>query len=52
MRAWELDAARCVFVGDQDTDMQAAAAAGISGIRFSGGNLADFLVSRKILPAP
>jgi D-glycero-D-manno-heptose 1,7-bisphosphate phosphatase len=43
MRAWELNAARCVFVGDQDTDMQAAAAAGISGIRFSGGNLADFI---------
>jgi D,D-heptose 1,7-bisphosphate phosphatase len=43
MRAWELDAARCVFIGDQDTDMEAAAAAGILGIRFHGGNLADFI---------
>jgi D,D-heptose 1,7-bisphosphate phosphatase len=43
MRAWELDAARCVLIGDQETDMAAAAAAGISGRRFEGGNLADFV---------
>jgi D-glycero-D-manno-heptose 1,7-bisphosphate phosphatase len=43
MRAWELDAARCVFIGDQDTDMQAGAAAGIRSIRFHGGNLDDFI---------
>ena len=43
MRAWELDAARCVLVGDQPTDMAAAAAAGIEGRLFPGGNLADFV---------
>ncbi len=43
MRAWELDAARCVLVGDKDIDMAAAQAAGIRGIRFSVGNLADFV---------
>jgi D,D-heptose 1,7-bisphosphate phosphatase len=43
MRAWEVDLAGCVFVGDQETDMAAAAAAGISGRLFSGGNLADFV---------
>jgi D-glycero-D-manno-heptose 1,7-bisphosphate phosphatase len=43
MRAWELDPARCVLVGDQPTDMTAAEAAGIRGIRFPGGNLADFV---------
>jgi D-glycero-D-manno-heptose 1,7-bisphosphate phosphatase len=43
MRVWELDPARCVLIGDQDTDMAAAAAAGISGRRFEGGNLANFV---------
>jgi D-glycero-D-manno-heptose 1,7-bisphosphate phosphatase len=43
MRAWELDPARCLMVGDQQTDMQAAAAAGITGHLFQGGNLLAFL---------
>lgn len=43
MRAWELDPARCAFVGDQPTDMQAAAAAGITGHLYGGGNLAAFV---------
>jgi histidinol phosphatase-like enzyme len=32
-----------VFVGDQDSDMEAASAAGIEGLRYSGGNLAAFI---------
>jgi D,D-heptose 1,7-bisphosphate phosphatase len=47
MRAWELDPARCVMVGDQPTDLQAAWAAGIEGHLFPGGNLLSF--SRPIL---
>jgi D-glycero-D-manno-heptose 1,7-bisphosphate phosphatase len=43
MRRWELDAGRCVLVGDQASDMAAAAAAGLHGFRFSGGNLLDFI---------
>jgi len=43
MRAWELDAARCVFIGDQESDMAAARAAGIEGRLFAGGNLAVFV---------
>ena len=43
IRAWELDPARCVMIGDQPTDMAAAAAAGIPGHMFPGGNLLDFV---------
>jgi D,D-heptose 1,7-bisphosphate phosphatase len=43
MRAWEVDPARCVMIGDQPTDMQAAAAAGVPARLFSGGNLLDFV---------
>jgi D,D-heptose 1,7-bisphosphate phosphatase len=47
IRAWELDPARCVMIGDQPTDMAAAAAAGVPGHLFRGGNLLEFI--RQIL---
>lgn len=49
LRAWQLDPARCVLVGDRPTDLAAAAAAGVAGHLFPGGNLAEFL--RPILDA-
>ena len=39
MRCWQLDPARCVLVGDQPSDLAAAAAAGIAGQWFDGGDL-------------
>ncbi len=43
MKHWPVDPARSVMIGDKDTDMAAAAAAGIPGHLFSGGNLDQFL---------
>lgn len=48
--AWPVDRARSVLVGDKDTDIQAAAAAGLPGHLFPGGNLLDFLRGRVALP--
>jgi D-glycero-D-manno-heptose 1,7-bisphosphate phosphatase len=49
IRAWELDPVRCVLIGDQPTDLQAAAAAGVAAYLFTGGNLLDFV--RPVLDA-
>ena len=43
IRCWELDPNRSVMIGDQDTDMRAAAAAGLEGHLFGDGNLLHFL---------
>jgi D-glycero-D-manno-heptose 1,7-bisphosphate phosphatase len=48
-RAWELDPARCVMVGDTPADVMAAAAAGIKAWRFSGDDLNNFV--RGLLPS-
>lgn len=39
IRVWELDPARCLMIGDQETDMRAAAAAGVPARLFAGRDL-------------
>jgi D,D-heptose 1,7-bisphosphate phosphatase len=43
VRAWHLDPARCVLVGDQPSDLAAARAAGMAGRLFSGGDLSGLI---------
>lgn len=40
---WPIDVSQSFLVGDRETDLQAAAAAGIQGHLFGGGNLLDFV---------
>ena len=37
------------FIGDKDTDMEAAAAAGIKGYKFKSDNLFEFMIHHRIL---
>lgn len=41
--AWSLDPARCLLIGDQPTDLQAAAACGIAARLYTCGKLRDLL---------
>jgi D,D-heptose 1,7-bisphosphate phosphatase len=43
IQTWELDPKRALLIGDQATDMQAAAAAEVTGHMFPGGNLFRFV---------
>jgi D-glycero-D-manno-heptose 1,7-bisphosphate phosphatase len=40
-----VDPSRSVLIGDKPTDLEAAQAAGVHGILFSGGNLAQLVRS-------
>ncbi len=42
--AWELDPAGAIMIGDQESDMRAAAEAGVAGHLFQGGSLLAFLL--------
>ena len=50
IRAWDLDSGTCILVGDQPSDLVAAAAAGVAGHEFHGGDLhalVDGLLRRR-----
>ncbi len=49
MAEWPTDVSRSLMIGDRETDMEAAAAAGVRGHFFSGGNLLDFV--KTLVPA-
>lgn len=40
---WDIDKAGSFLVGDKDSDLAAAAAAGIRGYKFAGGDLDEFI---------
>ena len=50
MRDWPVDTAGSFMVGDKEIDMQAAMAAGIRGVRYSGGDL-DALIGAALTDA-
>jgi D-glycero-D-manno-heptose 1,7-bisphosphate phosphatase len=54
-RTWSVDLTRSFLVGDKDSDLAAADAAGVPGFRFAGGDLADFvgtIIDRHAAPLP
>jgi D,D-heptose 1,7-bisphosphate phosphatase len=55
IRAWELDPAACVLIGDQPTDLQAAAAAGVGGHLLCDGDLCGLVkltMQKRSVPLP
>ena len=44
---WNIDTNQSFMVGDKESDIKAAEAAGIAGYLFTGGNLYEFLMNIK-----
>ncbi|MGZ6039968.1 MAG: D-glycero-alpha-D-manno-heptose-1,7-bisphosphate 7-phosphatase [Phenylobacterium sp.] len=48
---WPIDKAASLMVGDKPSDLEAALRAGIRGVLFEGGDLAEFLAAEDLSPA-
>ena len=48
---WPIDKAASVLVGDKPSDLEAALRAGVRGVLFEGGDLAEFLKNEALLPS-
>jgi D-glycero-D-manno-heptose 1,7-bisphosphate phosphatase len=47
---WPIDKAASILVGDKPSDLEAALRAGVRGVLFKGGDLAEFLKNEALLP--
>jgi len=45
---WGIDPGRALMIGDKDSDLEAARRAGVAGVRFDGGDLAQFMAGIEI----
>jgi D-glycero-D-manno-heptose 1,7-bisphosphate phosphatase len=52
LKKWPIDRARSVLIGDKESDMGAARAAHVRGLRFSGGDLLAFVRMNVLGPRP
>ena len=49
LRDWPVDPSRSVMIGDKESDMQAARAAGVTGLRYRDGSLAKVVIDALAL---
>ena len=45
LKQWPVDRTRSIMIGDKASDMQAARAAGLTGVLYEGGPLADLVIA-------